>query len=62
MRKSLFILAGLAFAMSGFAQRIDFSFSNAQEAQTHEPDYIEWKIPHNASSYMRLDNGTSTIR
>ncbi len=39
------------------AQRIDFSFSNAQEAQTHEPDYIEWKIPHNASSSMTLDNG-----
>ena len=39
------------------AQRIDFSFSNAQEAQTHEPDYIEWKIPHNASSSITLDNG-----
>ena len=39
------------------AQRIDFSFSNAQEAQTHEPDYIEWKIPHNASSTMVLDDG-----
>lgn len=39
------------------AQRIDFSISNAQEAQTHEPGYIEWKIPHVAADTMTLDNG-----
>ena len=39
------------------AQRIDFSFSNAQEAQTHEPGYIEWKISKSPSSSMTLDNG-----
>ena len=43
--------------MNVAAQRIDFSFSNAQEPQTHEPDYIEWKIPHAASSSMTFDNG-----
>ena len=47
----------LLTAISMQAQRIDFSFSNAQEAQTHEPDYIEWKIPHNASSSMTLPGG-----
>ena len=49
------MLTGCAFTM--MAQRIDFSFSNAQEAQTHEPGYIEWKIPKAASSSMSFDNG-----
>lgn len=39
------------------AQRIDFSINNAQEALSHEPDYIEWKIPHLATSSMTLSNG-----
>jgi hypothetical protein len=58
MTKKLFFLAVTlgCFQMLS-AQRIDFSFSNAQEAQTHEPDYIEWKIPHSASSVLVLDNG-----
>ena len=47
----------LCGTMTATAQRIDFSFSNAQEAQTHEPGYIEWKITHNATSSMTLDNG-----
>ena len=56
--KKLFTTATmLCCALMATAQRIDFSFSNAQEAQTHEPDYIEWKIPHNASSSKTLDNG-----
>ena len=57
MRKLLFTATFAALYLSASAQRIDFSFSNAQEAQTHEPDYIEWKIPHNSSSSKMLDNG-----
>ena len=57
MKKLLITAVCVLTAMSLSAQRIDFSFSNAQEAQTHEPDYIEWKIPHNPSSSMTLDNG-----
>ena len=57
MRKLLIITWMLGCSMLLAAQRIDFSFSNAQEAQTHEPDYIEWKIPHDASSSLTLDNG-----
>ena len=57
MKKLLFTTTIAALCLSASAQRIDFSFSNAQEAQTHEPDYIEWKIPHNASSSKTLDNG-----
>ena len=57
MRKLLLTITFCTCALTMMAQRIDFSFSNAQEAQTHEPDYIEWKIPHNASSSMTLDNG-----
>ena len=58
MKKELLTTAVLLCSVGMMtAQRIDFSFSNAQEAQTHEPDYIEWKIPHNASSSKTLDNG-----
>lgn len=58
MMNKLFLTATMVCcALTATAQRIDFSFSNAQEAQTHEPDYIEWKIPHNASSSKTLDNG-----
>ena len=57
MKKLLATAVCVLATMSLSAQRIDFSFSNAQEAQTHEPDYIEWKIPHNPSSSMTLDNG-----
>ena len=57
MKKLLFTFLCVLSATAATAQRIDFSFSNAQEAQTHEPDYIEWKIPHNASSSKTLDNG-----
>lgn len=58
MKKELLTTAILLCSVGMMtAQRIDFSFSNAQEAQTHEPDYIEWKIPHNASSSKTLDNG-----
>ncbi len=57
MKKLFFLTAMSLCAMSGSAQRIDFSFSNAQEAQTHEPDYIEWKIPHDSISSLTLDNG-----
>ena len=57
MNKLLTTTTLLWCALTVTAQRIDFSFSNAQEAQTHEPDYIEWKIPHNASSSMTLSNG-----
>lgn len=57
MKKLLVTTVSVLAAMSLSAQRIDFSFSNAQEAQTHEPDYIEWKIPHEVSSSKTLDNG-----
>ena len=57
MRKTLVLAICLLCSATLFAQRIDFSISNAQEAQTHEPDYIEWKIPHEATSSMTLDNG-----
>ena len=57
MKKLLVTNVSVLAAMSLSAQRIDFSFSNAQEAQTHEPDYIEWKIPHEVSSSKTLDNG-----
>lgn len=57
MKKFFVITWSLLCTVTVMAQRIDFSFSNAQEAQTHEPDYIEWKIPKNASSSMTLDNG-----
>ncbi|MBR1688590.1 MAG: T9SS C-terminal target domain-containing protein [Prevotella sp.] len=55
--KKLLTFIFVLCAASAAAQRIDFSFSNAQEAQTHEPDYIEWKIPHAESATMVLDNG-----
>ncbi len=57
MKKLVTTATMLCCVLMATAQRIDFSFSNAQEAQTHEPDYIEWKIPHNASSSKTLDNG-----
>ena len=57
MKRQLLTIITSACLLTTMAQRIDFSFSNAQEAQTHEPDYIEWKIPHNASSTMVLDDG-----
>ena len=57
MKKLLVTTVSVLAAMSLSAQRIDFSFSNAHEAQTHEPDYIEWKIPHEVSSSKTLDNG-----
>lgn len=57
MKKLIITTVSVLAATSLWAQRIDFSFSNAQEAQTHEPDYIEWKIPHDASSSKTLDNG-----
>lgn len=57
MKKFFVTTLSILCSTTLLAQRIDFSFSNAQEAQTHEPDYIEWKIPHNASSSMTLDNG-----
>ena len=57
MRKLILTTLCVCCTVGMMAQRIDFSFSNAQEAQTHEPDYIEWKIPHNAWSAMTLDNG-----
>lgn len=57
MRKILFTIGVMACALTAGAQRIDFSMNNAQEAQTHEPDYIEWKITHSATSTMTFDNG-----
>ena len=57
MKRRIITTMMMCCALMMTAQRIDFSFSNAQEAQTHEPDYIEWKIPHNASSSMTLENG-----
>ena len=57
MKKLLATTFFLCCTVMVTAQRIDFSFSNAQEAQTHEPGYIEWKIPKNPSSSMTLDNG-----
>lgn len=61
MKKVLSIAFMLCFTEIVMAQRIDFSFSNAQEAQTHEPDYIEWKIPKNAWSAKTLDNGMELV-
>ncbi len=57
MKKLLLTIMQTGCALTMMAQRIDFSFSNAQEAQTHEPGYIEWKIPKAASSSMSFDNG-----
>ena len=57
MKKLLLTIMLTGCALTMTAQRIDFSFSNAQEAQTHEPGYIEWKIPKAASSSMSFDNG-----
>jgi len=57
MNKLLITATFLWCSLTATAQRIDFSFSNAQETQTHEPGYIEWKIPHSATSSMTLDNG-----
>jgi hypothetical protein len=57
MKKLISTSLMLCLTMVCLAQRIDISFSNAQEAQTHEPDYIEWKIPHSPSSSLTLDNG-----
>ena len=61
MKKILSIAFMMCCAGMVTAQRIDFSFSNAQEAQTHEPDYIEWKIPKNAWSAKTLDNGMELV-
>ena len=58
MKRIVLSLLCAVITMQMSAQRIDFSFSNAQEAQTHEPDYIEWKVPHSATSSKTLDNGT----
>ena len=57
MKKTIILATALLASLGMAAQRIDFSFSNAQEAQTHEPDYTEWKIPHSASSTMTLTGG-----
>ena len=61
MKKILSIVFMMCCSGMVMAQRIDFSFSNAQEAQTHEPDYIEWKIPKNAWSAKTLDNGMELV-
>ena len=61
MRKLILTTLCVCCTVGMMAQRIDFSFSNAQEAQTHEPDYIEWKIPHNAWSAITLDNGMELL-
>ena len=61
MKRILMALLCSVITMQMTAQRIDFSFSNAQEAQTHEPDYIEWKIPHDSLSSKMLDNGMEII-
>ena len=61
MKRILMALLCSVITMQMAAQRIDFSFSNAQEAQTHEPDYIEWKITHDSLSSKMLDNGMEII-